>query len=101
MVQGGRAGLRFESNLSVAEWLPGGRAMAPQQRVDELVQQVRASGTVHTDPSASPPRFQSGKLTALELTRLTVALESLAEDLAADPEVVKRHLKRSTWLLRH
>jgi hypothetical protein len=60
--------------------------------VDEIVQQVKASGTVHTDPA--PPRFQSGKLTALELTRLTVALESLAEDLAADPDVVKRHLAK-------
>ena len=90
----GRAGLRFESSVSVAEWLPQGRALAAQQRVDQIVQQVKAS---RTETLASPkhlPTFQSRKVGALELTRLRVALETLAEDLAADPDIVKRHMTK-------
>ena len=68
--------------------------MATQQRVDEIVQQVKASGGVNRDASGSAPRLQSGKLTALELTRLTMSLESLAEDLAADPGVIMRHMAK-------
>ncbi len=90
----GRAGLRLESSLAIAEWLPGSRATAPQQRVDEIVQQVRASGTM---PSLSPghhPTLQSNKLSAVELTRLRIAIEALAEDLAADAHVVNRHMSK-------
>lgn len=91
--RGGRAGLRFESRLSVAEWLPGGQAIAPQQRVDEVVQQVKASG-MPALAIGPRPTLQSEKLSAVELTRLRVAIESLADDLATDPDVVKRHMAK-------
>ena len=91
---GGRAGLRLESSISVAEWLPGRQATAPQQRVDEIVQQVKASGTAGSVSLQNVPEFQSSKLSALELTRLRVAIESLAEELAADPDIVKRHMAK-------
>ncbi len=92
--RGGRAGVRFESSLSVAEWLPGGRAPAAQQRVDEIVQQVKASRTESSASPAQGPALKASKLDALELTRLRVALESLAKDLAADPDIVKRHMAK-------
>ena len=92
--RGGRAGLRFVSSLSVAEWLPRGRALAAQQRVDEIVQQVKGSGTVTSISASRVAMFQSSTLSAVELTRLRVALESLAEDLAADPDIVKRHMAK-------
>ena len=92
--QGERAGLLFESNLVVAEWLPGGRAVTPQRRVDELVQHVKASATATTRSSGNIPTVQPCKLSALELTQLRVAIESLAEDLATDPDIVKRHMAK-------
>lgn len=87
----GRAGLRFESTVCVEDWLPHGRAMTPQERVDEMVGQVKASALVPRSPGDGLTT-ESGKPAALELARLVHALESLAEDLTADPEVVKRHL---------
>lgn len=89
----GRAGLRFQSQINVTDWLPRGRATAPQTQIDEFVQQVKSS--------VATPRFReianvsaSNRLTALEVTQLRLALESLAEDLAADPDVVARHLMK-------
>lgn len=92
--RGGRGGLRFESSISVAEWLPGGRGTVAQQRVDEIVQETKAAGTVPSFSSGHRSDDQSGKLTAFELTRLRTAIESLADDLAADPQVVKRHMTK-------
>lgn len=87
----GRAGLRFESTVCVDDWLPRNRAMTPQERVDEMVGQVKASALVPRSP-ADDVTSESGKAGALGLVRLAHALESLAEDLTADPDVVKRHL---------
>ena len=87
----GRAGLRFQSTVSVADWLPRSLATHPQQRVDEMVQTVKATERVPTS-SSDCLKLGSSSPTALELTQLTEAIESLAEDLAADTEVVKRHL---------
>lgn len=87
-----RAGLRFESNVSVADWLPSGRAPAAQQRVDELVQQAQASKIVHAAPADDP--LKPREVTALELTRLRRAIESLAEDLAEDKAIMERYASK-------
>lgn len=89
--ENGRAGLHFESAVGVADWLPGGRAMRHQQCVDEMIQQVRASPFVPIPPDDCRG-FQPSKVTAVELGRLTEAIESLAEDLVGDPAVMKRHM---------
>lgn len=88
----GRAGLRFDSTISVADWLPQGRAMTAQQRVDEIVQQTRTvcNGVLARTP-ADYLVSQSTKPSATDLTRLRLAIQSLAEDLAADPAVVESH----------
>jgi hypothetical protein len=62
--------------------------------VDEIVQQVKASRTESSASPAQGPALKASKLDALELTRLRVALESLAKDLAADPDIVKRHMAK-------
>ena len=92
--RGERAGIRFESTVSVVEWLPGRSAIAPQQRVDEMVQQIKASGTTGSLSPADLPTLRSAEVSAAELTRVRVAIESLAEDLAADPDVVRRHMAK-------
>ena len=90
----GRAGLRFESSLSVAEWLPGGQLTTAQQRVDEVFQEVKARGTGSSLSSNLHPTLKPAKLTAGELTDLKLAIQSLADDLAADAGVVQRHLSK-------
>lgn len=89
----GRAGVRFNSVLSVADWFPGGRAIAPQQRVDKLVQLVKST---KKPPFRAHPEIeiQQSKISQRELKRLRVAINSLAEDLVGDPEVVRRHAKK-------
>ena len=91
--RGERAGVRFESSVSVTEWLPGRSAIPPQQRVDEMVQRIKASGT-GTSVSAATLTLQSSEVSAAELTQMRIAIESLAEDLSADPQVVKRHMAK-------
>lgn len=85
-----RAGLQFDSRVSVADWLPDLRASGSQQRVDTLVQQIKAappSPVTLFDPAP-------GDVTSDELDRIKKMLESLAEDLADDPEVVGRHASK-------
>ena len=87
--RGERAGLRFESSLSVAEWLP--RERTPQQRVDSIFHEAKASRAALPLPSDTQTTLTPSKLSAVDLTQLRVAIESLAEDLAADADVMERH----------
>ncbi len=90
-INGGKAGLRFYSSVSVADWLPSGRAAAPQQRVDEIVQQVKRSSTTPAESRGPLLTLSPSEVSALDLMRLRRAIEALAEDLADDPGVVQRH----------
>lgn len=88
-VDGGKAGLRFSSPMSVAEWLPGGSRGAGQQMADELVHRARLGATVAIHPTVAAetlPSFASEKL-----LRLRAELEKASEDLAADIETAARH----------
>ena len=85
-----RAGLSFDSTIRPDAWLPTSRAASPQQRVDEAVQQVKAS-MLDPAPLAAPTSTEPTPTTALELTRLRRAIEDLAEDLADDPALLARH----------
>ena len=90
----GRAGVQFGSCVVVADWLPQGSAKTGQQRVDRLVQKLKSDGL-----SASPSSVAIGEndrqdLSAQELIHLRGAVESLAEDLAADTAVVERHFSK-------
>jgi len=86
----GRAGLRFNAPVAVADWLPQGAAKASQQRVDNLVQQFKTSGVAWA-PSAALDEVPGKDISVTELNFLRTAIESLAEDLAADAAIVERH----------
>lgn len=90
--QDGAAGLQFESAVTVTDWLPRGRAIAPQQRIDEVFHQARAGVSVASPPA--PPPGSGIKLGALDLTRMKQAIESLAVELASDPQVVERYASK-------
>lgn len=84
----GEAGVRFASKVTVPDWLPRGRAITAQQRIDDVVHQNRVS-------SAAPPpaqgRVPDVRPNSSDLTRLNQALKALAEELATDPVVFERH----------
>lgn len=92
--RGGRAGLQFEASLSVDDWLPGQRVNAHQQRVDEMVQQVKSSATKKPMSVDLQRTFQSRGVSSAELTQLRLAIDSLAQDLADDSHVIARHAEK-------
>lgn len=81
----GRAGLAFDTSVCVADWLPNGRSLAPQQRVDEIIQQVRAG------PNISSLASKPASIRGLELARAKKMLETLADRLSEDVDVIDRH----------
>lgn len=84
-----RCGLRFESTVNVRDW------MAPpvnpgQINVDAMITQVRSSGLelvpvplTKTD-SLTSPQFE-------RLAQVSVLIEALEDELAADLDIVSRH----------
>lgn len=86
-----RAGLHFDASLSVEEWFPRRRSSPPQQQVDEIVQSVKASQLMVGSIAPSYDRLEKPELTASDLQSLKFALESLADDLADDPYVLRAY----------
>ena len=87
--RGGKAGLRFESAITVDEWLPT-RSGRGQARVDEMVHQVRTGAAPkvdHTPPTAVSPALAAPK----ELEAIASSIERVAEALSSDPLVVAQH----------
>ena len=88
-----RAGLKFDAAIRVQDWLPRTLARSPQQRTDEAVQAAKSMHYAKDEgPSGGTRRFD--RMTAATIKNLRTALVSLAEDLAADPEIVERHLSK-------
>jgi hypothetical protein len=82
----GRAGLEFESPISVAHWLPGGEALLDQEQVDAVFHGAegnneRGSGSVEPQES----------VTAADIMTTKAMLEVLADALADDTDLLVRH----------
>jgi hypothetical protein len=90
---GGRAGLRFDHLVEVAAWLPAG---SRQQQVDQTFHELK-NGLASTAPltAAAPtgPTAPSpiGKTDLLEAAS---ALDTLADALAEDAQVIASHSTR-------
>lgn len=89
----GQAGLRFLSRVEVKEWLPASGNRLAQQRVDELVQQVRGEGSP-CRPSVISETAELHPIGGSQLVELATALEALGNDLAGDAGVVDRHFSK-------
>lgn len=87
---GGRAGLRFDDPAIVSQWLPAGPRT--QDDVDRTVAEAKQART-HIVPSP-PSRVFSKPVSASDAALVADTLESLADDLAADPAVVARHMHK-------
>lgn len=70
------AGLNFDSEIVVADWVRGS-GHGGQQRVDQVVAALRASSKI---PAAPPEESQSASLAAI-----SAALERICERLASHP----------------
>ncbi|MFL6758705.1 hypothetical protein [Sphingomonas sp.] len=88
---GNRAGVRFDSAISLADWLPRG-VRTQQQQIDELVYSHK-SGTsprgMAAAGSLTPKRASDVRNELLELEQ---TLRRVAEDLAQDMPTCERHL---------
>jgi hypothetical protein len=85
----GRSGLRFDSAISVLEWLPRTGAAPVQHNVDELVFKAKLGSLAgHEAPAPADPG-KSGDV-ALELARLAAGLTRLCDELADDDHVAAR-----------
>lgn len=80
----GKAGVRFDGRVEVGDWTPGGNTA--QQRVDKVVEQVRA-GVV---PLGADERSTAQGLGSPDLERLAQAIDALSDALADDPATVAR-----------
>jgi hypothetical protein len=86
---GNRAGIRFDTAISVTEWLPRG-LRTQQQRIDGVVHAYKSGSAALATPDEkrahSPTDLQN---TLLNLER---TLRRVAEDLARDALMCERHL---------
>lgn len=81
----GRADLRFDGRVDVAEWMPGGHV--GQQRVDQVFQQAKAEASASL-PSGPEPAAHDFALHPAQLRKLARAIEALGDDLAEDHAIV-------------
>lgn len=89
----GRAGLRFDSRITVENWLPLGTNCSAQQRVDEVVQGWKI-GARNAAPSTANGIVHADSISAVALTNLCEEIQTLANDLAGDDAIVQRHLAK-------
>jgi hypothetical protein len=83
----GRAGLEFESPISVAHWLPGGEALVEQERIDAVFHGATGQG----EPASGPVELTQETVTVAEILKSKAMLEALADALADDADVLVRH----------
>jgi len=84
-----RAGLRFDSSIVVADWLPSGNRSSDQQRVDAIV--FAAKRGLQAESGQAPPNsadaLDRGVSVAAQLRHFGESLDQVAEQLVADAGV--------------
>ena len=90
-------GLRFDAPLPLDAWMPG-RASRDQLAVDAMIEAVRsgAAEVLPFRPTPLPDTFRDAlpQRLAEELAYVSRLLESLGDDLCAEPLVVMRHAEK-------
>lgn len=89
----GRAGLQFDGEVDVADWMPAGGNR--QQKVDQTFQELKAAAAAPIVPApavtpAPPPRLGPSPIERLDLLETADALDALADFLAEDAEMIAR-----------
>jgi hypothetical protein len=86
--RGGRAGLKFDSAIAVADWLPTG-ITRHQSQVDAMVHHVK-TGCAAREP-ASPGSRPAAESVQIQLEAAAASLERMADELCSDPHVLVHH----------
>lgn len=86
----GRAGLQFETPISVVHWLPGGEVLLKKELVSAAFHCAK-TGIVPNSTAPEPP-FEAA--TPEEIIMAKDRLEVLADALADDADVLMRHGER-------
>ncbi|MFC7537869.1 hypothetical protein ACFQPG_10910 [Sphingomonas sp. GCM10030256] len=95
----GRCGFRFDGLVNVKQWLASTRNVE-QRRVDQIVQLVKSGAVPLPFGSAAPSQQEAGRETGVAdelasgLAQASTLLQLLADELADDEEVIKRHALR-------
>ena len=84
-----RAGIRFDADVEVGDWLPGINRPSHQQRIDQIVEECRDQPVADAEPVASSP---VGQATAIgQLLDLRDLISGIAELLAGDTQIAITH----------
>lgn len=79
---GNKTGIRFDSTVAVADWLPKGIGTKGQQKVDQAVFQYRSGAGAAAQPVAAANADDCDADIADELLKLKRRLQTAAEELA-------------------
>jgi hypothetical protein len=84
-----RAGVRFDADVEVGDWLPGVNRPSHQQRIDQIVEECRDHPVAGAEPAASS---SFGQATAIgQLLDLRDMINGIAELLAGDTQIAIAH----------
>lgn len=88
----GRAGLQFDGEVDVTDWMPAGGSR--QQKVEQTFQELKTAAVAPAAPApvAPPPpsRLGPSPIERLDLLETADALDALADFLAEDAEMIAR-----------
>jgi hypothetical protein len=87
----GSCGLRFTHPVSPEDWVPN-RMARDQLQVDGMVAESRLGVGDRNEPAAAPMVDGLPKHLSEEMAYVARLLESLGDDLSADPVVIARHM---------
>jgi len=90
---GGKAGVRFDHHVQVADWLPAGAAR--QQLVEQTVHELKnIPATPAPEPAAPRAPVAPSPVERVDLLETADALDALADALAENPQVIVDHSTR-------
>ena len=83
-----RAGVRFDADVEVGDWLPGINRPSHQRRIDQIVEECSDQPVADAEPVALSP----GPATAIgQLLDLRDMINGIAELLAGDTQIAIAH----------
>ena len=90
--RGNRAGIRFDSDVAVADWLPRGSGLSGQHRVDEIVHACKTLSSAGLASLAQPATTEPNHRDfARQMLQFRDALSAIAEELAGDMAIAAAH----------
>lgn len=90
-LRGERAGIRFDSDVDVAAWLPKGNRPEGQAQVDAIVDAYRSQGADGLYQYSSPAPAASNLEVVVQLLQIRDSLNRAADELAGNSAITAEH----------